>query len=49
VSYDEASQLLAQSGSVRTAIVMHKLRMSREEAETRLAAAKGRLRVALAD
>jgi N-acetylmuramic acid 6-phosphate etherase len=47
VSYDEASALLEAAGSVRIAIVMHKLGLSRSEAETRLAAAKGRLRVAL--
>jgi len=47
VSYDEASALLEAAGSVRVAIVMHKLSVSRAEAETKLAAAKGRLRVAL--
>ncbi len=47
VSYDEASRLLAKAGSVRTAVVMHERQLSREEAETMLAAAKGRLRVAL--
>jgi N-acetylmuramic acid 6-phosphate etherase len=47
VSYDEASRLLAEAGSVRTAILMHKRNLSRVDAETRLAAAKGRLRVAL--
>ena len=47
VSYDEASGLLEQAGSVRTAIVMHKRNLSRAEAEQRLAAAKGRLRAAL--
>jgi N-acetylmuramic acid 6-phosphate etherase len=46
-SYDEASALLKKAGSVKTAIVMHKLRISREEAEARLKAAKGRLRAAL--
>jgi N-acetylmuramic acid 6-phosphate etherase len=49
VSYDEASQLLSEAGAVRTAIVMHKRRLSRSEAETALAAAKGRLRVALGE
>jgi N-acetylmuramic acid 6-phosphate etherase len=47
VSYDEASALLSEAGSVRAAIVMHKLRLSRTEAEARLDAAKGRLRAAL--
>jgi len=47
VSYDEAAQLLNAAGSVRTAIVMHKLNLSRAEAEAKLAAAHGRLRAAL--
>lgn len=47
VSYDEGSRLLAEAGSVRTAVMMHERRVSREEAEATLAAAKGRLRVAL--
>ncbi|HEY7302796.1 MAG TPA: N-acetylmuramic acid 6-phosphate etherase [Bryobacteraceae bacterium] len=47
VSYDEASRLLAAAGSVRTAVVMHKLKLARSEAEARLATAKGRLRAAL--
>ncbi len=49
VSYDEASRLLAEAGSVRTAIVMHKRHLSRVDAEALLAAAKGRLRVALGE
>jgi N-acetylmuramic acid 6-phosphate etherase len=49
VSYDEASQLLDAAGSVRTAILMHKRKLSRSEAETRLAAVRGRLRMALAE
>lgn len=49
VSYDEASELLAAAGSVRTAIVMHKRHLSRHEAEARLLAAGGRLRAALAE
>jgi N-acetylmuramic acid 6-phosphate etherase len=49
VSYDEAARLLAESGSVRTAIVMHKLKLGRAEAESRLAQAKGRLRIALGE
>ncbi|MFL6352534.1 MAG: N-acetylmuramic acid 6-phosphate etherase [Bryobacteraceae bacterium] len=47
VSYDEASRLLSEAGAVRTAIVMHKRKLSRSEAETELLAAKGRLRIAL--
>jgi N-acetylmuramic acid 6-phosphate etherase len=47
VSYDEASRLLAEAGSVRIAILMHKLKLTRSQAEARLAAAKGRLRAAL--
>ena len=47
VSYDEAAGLLAEAGSVRTAIVMQKLRLDREGAEARLRAAGGRLRAAL--
>jgi N-acetylmuramic acid 6-phosphate etherase len=49
VSYDEASALLASAGSVRTAIVMHKLGLSQADADARLAAANGRLRVALGE
>lgn len=49
ISYDEASRLLNAAGSVRTAILMHKLKLSRDEAETKLAAAKGRLRIALGE
>jgi N-acetylmuramic acid 6-phosphate etherase len=47
VSYDEASRLLSAGGSVRAAILMHKLGISRSEAENKLARAKGRLRAAL--
>lgn len=47
VSYDEAARLLADAGSVRTAILMQKLKITRSEAEARLTAAKGRLREAL--
>jgi len=47
VSYDEASRLLNAAGSVRTAIVMHKLNLTRAEAEAKLSAAHGRLRTAL--
>ena len=44
-----AEALLERAGSVKTAVVMNKLRLSREAAEARLAAAKGRLRVALGE
>jgi N-acetylmuramic acid 6-phosphate etherase len=47
VPYDEAARLLNAAGSVGVAILMHKLNLSRGEAETKLAAAKGRLRAAL--
>jgi N-acetylmuramic acid 6-phosphate etherase len=47
VSYDEASRLLTQGGSVRTAVLMHERKLSRAEAETRLAEAQGSLRAAL--
>jgi N-acetylmuramic acid 6-phosphate etherase len=49
VTYEEAAALLTAGGTVRTAIVMHKLCLSRPEAEARLDAAKGRLRVALGE
>ena len=49
VSYHEASKLLADAGSVRTAILMHKRKLPRSEAEARLSAAKGRLRAALSE
>jgi N-acetylmuramic acid 6-phosphate etherase len=42
-----AGQLLTQAGSVRTAVVMRRLSLSREDAEKRLAAAHGRLKEAL--
>jgi N-acetylmuramic acid 6-phosphate etherase len=47
ISYEEAGQLLAQAGSVKAAVVMHKLGISRAAAEARLTAARGRLREAL--
>ena len=47
VSYEEAARLLQQSGSVRTAVLMHKKHLSREEAERHLAASGGSLRKAL--
>jgi N-acetylmuramic acid 6-phosphate etherase len=49
VSYAEASGLLSEAGAVGTAIVMHKRKLSRSEAEKELAAAKGRLRAALGE
>jgi N-acetylmuramic acid 6-phosphate etherase len=49
VSYDEASRLLAEAGSVRIAILMQKLKLTRDQAEARLGAARGRLRVALGE
>jgi len=45
--HDEAATLLDQAGSVKTAIVMQRLNLSRAEAETKLAQTKGRLRTAL--
>jgi len=48
VTYQEASELLDRSGrTVRTAIVMQKKSISREEAEILLNHAKGRIREAL--
>ena len=47
VSYDEASRLLSEAGSVRVAVLMHKLDLGRSSAERLLAAANGRLRPAL--
>jgi N-acetylmuramic acid 6-phosphate etherase len=49
VSYDQAAELLDKAGSVRTAIVMYKKKLSREEAEEHLASAGFRLREALQD
>jgi N-acetylmuramic acid 6-phosphate etherase len=49
VTYDEAAHLLDQGGSVRVAVLMHKRRLSREQAEERLAQANGRLRLALGE
>ncbi|MGA8532393.1 MAG: N-acetylmuramic acid 6-phosphate etherase [Acidobacteriaceae bacterium] len=43
----EAAGLLAEAGSVKTAVVMHQRKLSRTAAEARLAAAQGRLRDAL--
>ena len=47
VSYDEAARLLDQAGSVRTAILMHQCKLSKGEAEARLAASGNNLRRAL--
>jgi N-acetylmuramic acid 6-phosphate etherase len=47
LSYSDAVTLLERAGSVKTAIVMHKLSLDRNEAERRLQAARGRLRAAL--
>jgi N-acetylmuramic acid 6-phosphate etherase len=47
VSYEQASQLLSDSGSVRAAIVMHKRKVDRTEAEALLASSGGKLREAL--
>ena len=44
---DKAAALLHSAGSVKTAIIMEKLRIGRDAAEKRLAAAHGRLRSAL--
>jgi N-acetylmuramic acid 6-phosphate etherase len=48
VSYDEASRLLEEGGSVRAAVLMRRLNLSRSEAERALASARGSLRLALA-
>jgi N-acetylmuramic acid 6-phosphate etherase len=47
VSYEEASKLLDEGGSVRVAVTMHRLGIARSEAEERLKAAGGSLRAAL--
>jgi len=47
LEYDEAAQLLAKAEAVKTAVVMHKLGVSRAQAEARLARAHGRLKEAL--
>lgn len=49
LSYDEAAELLEKAGSVRTAVLMHRRKLSRAEAEARLRVAKGRLRIALGE
>ena len=48
MTYQEASELLDRAGrTVRTAIVMQKKGISREQAEILLTRAKGRIREAL--
>lgn len=47
LGYEEAAQLLAKAGGVKTAVTMQKLGLSRADAEARLAAAHGRLKDAL--
>jgi N-acetylmuramic acid 6-phosphate etherase len=47
LGYNEAAQLLARAESVKTAVVMQKLGLSRRDAEERLEAAHGRLKDAL--
>jgi N-acetylmuramic acid 6-phosphate etherase len=47
IEYSPAAELLKQTGSVKTSIVMAKLKLSREEAEERLRSANGRVRIAL--
>ncbi|MBW4027997.1 MAG: N-acetylmuramic acid 6-phosphate etherase [Acidobacteria bacterium] len=45
----EAAELLQQAGSVKVAVLMHRLGLNKGEAEMRLAAAHGRLRTALGE
>ena len=45
--YEKAAALLDEAGSVKTAIVMQRLGLTRNDAEARLAQSKGRLRQAL--
>jgi N-acetylmuramic acid 6-phosphate etherase len=47
LSHQNATALLDQAGSVKTAVVMHKLSVNREVANERLRAAHGRLRAVL--
>jgi N-acetylmuramic acid 6-phosphate etherase len=47
LGYAQAAELLARAESVKTAVVMQELGLSRDEAETRLANAHGRLKDAL--
>ena len=46
---DQAVALLDQAGSVKTAVVMQRLELSRAEAEKKLAQVNGRLRAALSE
>ncbi|TCK71908.1 N-acetylmuramic acid 6-phosphate etherase [Acidipila rosea] len=45
----EAAELLRQAGSVKVAVLMHRLGLNKGEAEMRLAATHGRLRTALGE
>lgn len=47
LSHGDAAALLERAGSVKTAVVMQKLNLGKEEAEQRLRGARGRLRAAL--
>ncbi len=47
LAYEDAAALLERAGSVKAAILMEKMGVSRDEAEQRLKAARGRLRSAL--
>jgi len=47
LSYSDSAALLERAGSVKTAVVMHKLSLDKNEAEQRLQATRGRLRTAL--
>jgi len=47
LDYDAVRHLLARAGSVKTAVVMHQLKLERPQAELRLSAARGRLKDAL--
>src|SRR5215469_1887405 len=47
LSYSEAASLLERAGSVKTAVIMNRLNLGREEAQQRLQAAQGRLRAVL--
>jgi N-acetylmuramic acid 6-phosphate etherase len=49
VSYDEAARLLNAAGAVRTAVLMQRLGVTREQAESRLNSARGSLRAALGE
>lgn len=49
VSYERAGELLEEGGTVRTAIIMARTGLNRDQAESRLAAAGGRVAVALGE